>query len=185
MRLRASVLPPDEAGPALQGLMRAGARARNPHLHRAAADEFRKAGRDAEAAAEYEAALALDPGDAFALAQVGFCYKRMGQTDKVLESLRRALLRDPRDRFVRVSLGALGRSSGRVSELLRWIEEALKLHPDVGELYGFRKEVLKRVRAEDAAAADAPGATAGVAPADTPATPRRRKPVSPKSRPAS
>lgn len=193
MRLRAARLAPDEAGPALQGLMRAGARARNPHLHRAAADEFRKAGRDAEAAAEYEAALALEPDDAFVLAQLGFCYKRLGETDKALENLRRALLRDPRDRYVRVSLGSLCRSTGRVSDLLRWIEEALKLHPDVGELYGFRNEVLKRLRAEDpaaAAASDAPGGTAGAtatagASADSARAPRRRKPASPKSRPAS
>jgi tetratricopeptide (TPR) repeat protein len=179
MRLRASTLPHEEAGAALQGLMRAGGRARNPHLRLAAADEFRKAGRDAEAAAEYEAALELEPGDAFALAQLGFCYKRLGRTDEAVETLRRALLRDPRDRYVRVSLGSLCRGTGRVSDLLRWIEEALKLHPDVGELYGFRNEVLKRLRAEDPAAAAAAATEAAATPA-----PRRRNAASAKPRPA-
>lgn len=174
MRLRAATLPPEEAGAALQGLTRAGDRARNPHLRRAAADEFRKAGRDAEAAVEYEAALELDPGNTFVQAQLGFCYKRLGQPDKAIEILRRTLLADPSDRYVRVSLAALCRAADRVSELLCWVEAALKLHPEARVLYGFRNELLKRARAEE------PGtAPAAPAPADKPPA-RRRKPATPR-----
>ncbi len=143
MRLRTADAPADEAATALKGLMRSGSRAKNPHLKTLAADRLRGAGRDREAAAEYEAALGMEPGNAYALSQLGFCYRRLGETDKAIETLGKALLADPANLYVRKTLESLCRNADRLQHLVDLVDEALKLHPEVKSLYGMRKKVAK------------------------------------------
>jgi tetratricopeptide (TPR) repeat protein len=143
MRLRTADAPADEAATALKGLMRSGSRAKNPHLKTLAADRMRKAGRDREAAAEYEAALGMEPGNAYALSQLGFCYRRLGEAEKAIETLGKALLADPSNLYVRKTLESLCRSADRLQHLVDLVDEALKLHPEVKSLYGMRKKVAK------------------------------------------
>ncbi|MGH9388344.1 MAG: tetratricopeptide repeat protein, partial [Vicinamibacteria bacterium] len=92
MRLKTEGEKPDEAAAALKGLMRTGGRDRNPHLKTLAADRLRKAGKLEEAVQEYEAALALEPGNPFVLAQLGFLQKKLGREDQAAETLARAFL---------------------------------------------------------------------------------------------
>lgn len=161
---RTETMPPEEAAPALQRLMRTGARARNPALHRIAAEKYRLAGQDKEAAAEYEAALALDGRDAYCRAQLGFAHRRLGDADRAIAELRLALLSDPRSPYVTKSLIAACRDAARLPELLEWLAEAQKLHPDTRELFGLRRKVAGMIEAASAPAPDAPAgpATRGV-----------------------
>jgi len=143
MRLRTSDTSADEAASALKGLMRSGDRARNPHLKALAADRLRKAGKDDEAAEEYEAALTMDPGNAYALSQLGFCYRRLGRTDKAINTLGRAFLADPTNVILRKTLESMSRSANRLEELADLVDEAIRLHPEVKVLFGMRKRVTR------------------------------------------
>jgi len=66
-----------------------------------------KAGRYAEAAADFQAALALDPGSAMDLANLGLCRMHLGQTGPAVQSLTAALSLDPSLTFVREHLERL------------------------------------------------------------------------------
>jgi tetratricopeptide (TPR) repeat protein len=148
MRLRTSDTSAEKAASALKGLMRSGDRAKNPHLKTLAADRLRKAGKDEEAAVEYEAALALEPGNAYALAQLGFCYRRLGRTDEAIETLGQAFVADPNNVILRKTLESMSRSANRLEELAALIEEAIRRHPETKMLYGMRKRVLRGARSK-------------------------------------
>ncbi len=139
MRLRTAEAPAGQAAKALKGLMRSGGRAKNPHLKTLAADRLRTAGRFEEAIAEYEASLGLEPGNTYALRQIGFCYSKAGQTEKAMEILGRAFIDDPANLYVRTTLKSLFRKAGRLDELVELVDKALKLHPEEKTLYGMRR----------------------------------------------
>lgn len=150
MRLRTAGRSPDEAASALKGLMRVGDRKKNPHLKTLTADRLRRAGKLREAVEEYEAALALEPANVYALAQAGFCYKRLGETEIAIDTLGKAFLADPADHVVRKTLESLCRGAKRLSYLVRLVEEALKLHPELKGLYGIHRRLTRIVRSETA-----------------------------------
>ena len=146
MRLRTADAPADEAADALKGLMRSGDRGKNPHLKTLAADRLRSAGRFQEAIAEYKASLALGPGDPYALRQLGFCYRKLGQNDEAFEILRKAFITDPANRYVRTGLQSLCRETDRLGELAELVEDALRLHPEEKTLFGMRNKLQKNLK---------------------------------------
>jgi tetratricopeptide (TPR) repeat protein len=148
MRLRTSETSADEAASALKGLMRSGDRAKNPHLKTLAADRLRKAGKDDEAAVEYEAALSLDPGNAYALSQLGFCYRRLGRTEEAIDTLGRAFLADPNNVILRKTLESMSRSANRLEEFAALVDEAIRLHPEIKMLFGLRKRAIRGIKSK-------------------------------------
>lgn len=149
MRLRTEGEEPEEAAAALKGLMRTGGRDRNPHLKTLAADRLRKAGKLEDAAREYEAALELDPGNAFVLAQLGFVQKKLGREDQASESLARAFLGNPSDPYVRTSLESLLKKRKSLPRFLELVFQALASHPEVKSLHGIRKRVERMVKEDE------------------------------------
>ena len=144
MRLKTADASPEEAASALGGLMKAGGRDRNPHLKTLLADRLRKAGKLEQAVAEYESALALEPGDPYVLAQLGFTYKKLGREREAMETLSQAFLAKPADPYVRKSLESLLTKRVELDRMLKLIDEALKRHPHVKSLYGIRKRIARR-----------------------------------------
>ena len=141
MRLKTETSSPEEAASALKGLMRSGERARNPHLKTLTADRLRKAGKLEDAATEYEAALALEPGSPYVLSQLGFTCKKLGREEEALALLSKAFLAKPSDPYVRKSLESLLKKRGEIARFLDLIDEAIGLHPSVKALHGIRKRV--------------------------------------------
>lgn len=141
MRLRTAEAPPEESARELKVLMKAGDRSKNAHLRTLAADRLRKAGKDAEAVVEYKAAIEIDPANLYALAQLGFCYRRLGETESAIEFLARAFLADPSNPSVRRTLESLCRKAGAAGRMAELVERALQSHPEVKELYGARKRL--------------------------------------------
>lgn len=141
MRLRTESAEPAEAAEALKGLMRTGGRGSNPHLKTLAADRLRKAGKLEDAAREYEAALELEPGSPYVLAQLGFVQKKLGLDEDAAETLSRAFLANPSDPYVRRSLESMLKKSNQLPRFLELIDKALSLHPEVKSLHGIRKRV--------------------------------------------
>ena len=143
MRLKTEESSPEEAASALKGLMRTGSRARNPHLKTLAADRLRKAGKLEDAVSEYEAALALEPGNPFILSQLGFTYKKLGREEDAFDNLSKAFLAKPSDPYVRKSLESLLRKRNELPRMIGLVDEALRLHPQIKSLHGIRKRIAR------------------------------------------
>lgn len=149
MRLKTEEASPEEAAAALKGLMRTGSRASNPHLKTLTAERLRKAGKLEDAAAEYEAALELQPANTYVLSQLGFTYKKLGREEEALEALSKAFLGKPSDPYVRKSLESLLRKRHEMGHYLVLIDEAIKRHPSLKSLYGIRKRVSRLVDSQN------------------------------------
>jgi predicted Zn-dependent protease len=150
MRLRTGAETPEDAAAALKGLMRTGGRGKNPHLKSLAADRLRKAGKLLEAVHEYEAALELEPGSPYVLAQLGFLQKKLGREDEAVETLARAFVANPTDPYVRRSLEALLKKKNELARFLELVRQALSRHPEAKMLHGIRKRLERSVKETDA-----------------------------------
>jgi tetratricopeptide (TPR) repeat protein len=149
MRLKTEGENPEDAAAALKGLMRTGGRDKNPHLKTLAADRLRKAGKLLEAVREYEAALALDPGSPYVLAQLGFVQKKLGREEDAVATLARAFVANPSDPYVRRSLESLLKKRNALPRFLELVSQALSLHPEVKSLHGIRKRLERAIKEQN------------------------------------
>lgn len=149
MRLKTEGESPEDAAAALKGLMRTGGRDKNPHLKTLAADRLRKAGKLLEAAQEYEAALALEPGNSYVLAQLGFLQKKLDREGDAVETLARAFVANPSDPYVRKSLESLLKKRNQLQRFFELVSHALSLHPEVKSLHGIRKRLERVIKEQN------------------------------------
>jgi TolB-like protein/Tfp pilus assembly protein PilF len=77
----------------------------------------------------FDAALALSPSDAFALAARGYVERRQGRFDAALASLQQALAHDPRNSTLTFDVGATCMMLSRYVDAERWFADALALNP--------------------------------------------------------
>ena len=146
MRLKTEGDKPEDAAEALQGLMRTGGRDKNPHLKTLAADRLRKAGKLLEALREYEAALELQPGSPYVLAQLGFLQKKLGREEEAVDTLSRAFVASPSDVYVRRSLESLLKKRNELPRFFELVSQALTRNPEVKSLYGIRKRLERAIK---------------------------------------
>ncbi|HEY3354158.1 MAG TPA: tetratricopeptide repeat protein [Polyangia bacterium] len=134
-------LPLDEAIAELEALARVPAYAGRAYLHELRGKRLYDAGRHAEAAAAYEAALALDPGSAFTREQLGFAANRAGDHERAVQALRPSFLATPGNKYVRSTLMAALRKLGRLDELRAVLDEAIAAHPQDFALKAERRRL--------------------------------------------
>jgi Flp pilus assembly protein TadD len=91
--------------------------------------ELGKQGRYAESAEQWERALALNPGDAGAEANLGVSLARAGRPAEALAHLEKALAADPLDASVHANAGGLLAQLGRPGEALEHFQRAVALAP--------------------------------------------------------
>ncbi|MGA8586213.1 MAG: adenylate/guanylate cyclase domain-containing protein, partial [Roseiarcus sp.] len=94
---------------------------------------LRVEGRPGEAVAEQERALALDPSNVTAAADLGFDHANLGQFDKSLEYLDRAILASPHDRTLRWWYGAKAEADfalKRYDQAIESARRAIAINPD-------------------------------------------------------
>ena len=91
--------------------------------------ELLKQGKLAEAIAEFQQAVTLDPMYAAAFRNLGYAHDRAGQGDEAVAAYRRALALEPRDALTLNNLGVLHDKAGRHDEALAAFEEAAKADP--------------------------------------------------------
>jgi TolB-like protein/Tfp pilus assembly protein PilF len=77
----------------------------------------------------FDAALALRPNDADALAARGYVERREGQIDAAIASLQGALAHDPRNSALANDLGETCMMAGRYADAASWLQRALALDP--------------------------------------------------------
>jgi tetratricopeptide (TPR) repeat protein len=87
-------------------------------------------GRIAEAVAEYERALGLDPAEPNVLNSLGVCYGHLGQMDKAMDCFQRALAAAPEDFMAYYNLGYALMAQGRLAEARQRFQQCLERQPD-------------------------------------------------------
>ena len=89
-------------------------------------------GRDDYTAAlkAFDAALALRPNDADALAARGYVQRRLGHSDAAIASLQQAQALDPRNSTLAQEIGSTYMGANRFAEAETWFQRALVLEPD-------------------------------------------------------
>ncbi len=106
-----------------------------------------------EAVANYDEAIALDPGYAFALCNRGVVLARLNRFEAALDSYDRAIAVNSGDPLVLFNRGAVLRSLGRTGEALASYEQAVAVQPNYVEAYCNRGILLNELgRSEEAVA---------------------------------
>jgi tetratricopeptide (TPR) repeat protein len=130
----------------------AGHRETSPEMHLNLARIFLSRGELDRARQEFEAALALDPGQAEALLGVGQILGIQGRTAEAEQTLRRALRVDPASPSALAHLAELRRDQGNLDDAIRLYREALDVAPPQPFVYIGLGDVLQRAaRFEEAA----------------------------------
>jgi tetratricopeptide (TPR) repeat protein len=91
--------------------------------------ELLKQGKLAEAIAELQQAVTLDPTYAAAFRNLGYALDRAGQGDEAIAAYRRALALEPRDALTLNNLGVLYDKAGRYDEAFAAFEQAAHADP--------------------------------------------------------
>jgi adenylate cyclase len=101
--------------------------------HEVKGSVIRAQGRPEEAVPEQERALALDPSNVNAVAELGFDYANLGEFDKALEYLDKAILASPHDRALRWWYGANAEANfalKRYDQAIESARRAIAINPD-------------------------------------------------------
>lgn len=130
---------------------------RDPNLSKARlglADELRKAHRNAEAAAEYDAYLALKPDSAAGHLGAGRNLMETGDVAAATRHLERATFLDPKDPAVPKELAELDIRRGDFTAALARLDQAIRLEPDDPIARDRRAVALMRLGRVDEARAE-------------------------------
>src|SRR5205085_12466856 len=93
---------------------------------------LRQQNRCAEASAEYETVLAVDPNSTPALINLGRCRIRSGLLDEAIQVMEQSIRLSPRDPFIgsrSASLGEVHLLQSRIDEAIRWLGRARSANP--------------------------------------------------------
>jgi tetratricopeptide (TPR) repeat protein len=101
-------------------------------------------GKVAEAVAEFEKAVRLDPGYAPAKANLGYAYDTQGRIQEAVTAYEAALETDPKNARVRNNLGVLYGKQGRHDEAVAALEAARAIDP--GDATGDNLQMARRNR---------------------------------------
>jgi tetratricopeptide (TPR) repeat protein len=91
--------------------------------------ELVKQGRLAEAIAEFQRAVELDPTYVAAQRNLGYAYDRQGQMEEAVAAYRKAIELEPGDMMTRNTLGVLYDKKGKYTEAIGEFEKALQIDP--------------------------------------------------------
>jgi tetratricopeptide (TPR) repeat protein len=86
-------------------------------------------GRADEASKDFQAVIAMDPGDGRALADMGALHHHAGRLDLALDYFTRAIAADSRNFRALTNRGSMHLQQNRVSEARKDLEEALRINP--------------------------------------------------------
>jgi tetratricopeptide (TPR) repeat protein len=145
VRLRSRSRPDTQVVKELQAVMGMESKKDDPQMHGLLAQKLKKAGMIKEAAAEYRAALNLDPHNLYFLKQQGFCHYREKEYQEAIHCLKEAFRKDPADSVVRDTLERSYGAQQDLASFLRLLEEAILKHPDQKALLGIIKRVRKKL----------------------------------------
>jgi len=151
----AEVLENSQPDEAIAAYRQAGAlRPKDPEPHLSAGLLLEKESHFADAAEEYNKALAIDPNSANAVAALANLYMRGHQFEKAEAMLRKLAVSRPQDPVVHLQLGRVMAAAGKDAEATTEFEAALKIAPSdadaTRELAGLYLKAGKYDKAETA-----------------------------------
>ncbi len=110
------------------------------HMNRAVAHE--KAGRLAEAIADYDAAIDQDPAYAEAYANRGVAYEKAGKIDQAIADYQKAIALDPSSAQTYFNLGTVYLGAGRLVDAVEQYDRAISLDPRHADAFHNRGVAL-------------------------------------------
>lgn len=113
-------------------------------VHAWRAQELKRQGCLAEAAAEYEAAHALAPDNNFYAEQLGFTLHRLGRYAEALPLLKAAAERRPEDQVVRSTLVKAFTAAGRAAEGAAFFTALVERYPHCRAIWGAVRRLEKK-----------------------------------------
>lgn len=143
-RLRSRNRPQGQVLKELQTVIGMESKKSDAQVHGLLAQQLKKAGQVREAAAEYQRASRLEPGNQYFLKQQGFCHYLLQEHTQAVSCLSQAFRKDPTDYYVR---GTLEKSFTALEDPKGWLdllEEVSLHHPDQKSLLGMIKRVRKK-----------------------------------------
>ncbi len=103
-------------------------------------------GRDAEARAHFERALALDPTSHQALCNLGFLHARAGRPAEAIACFQQSLRLNPAFAEAHYNLGCVLLAAGKNAEARAEFEAAIRLNPDYGDAHNNLAVILADAR---------------------------------------
>jgi len=131
---------PEEKVRMLEDLFRVESKRNDPALRYRQGRNRLEAGDLAGACREFEAAAALEPGNAFYRRHLAFALKKAGNLAEAIRLLRELFIADPSDRFVRSALQGACKDAGNRETFREAVREALRLHPEAKPLLGILRK---------------------------------------------
>jgi len=114
-------------------------------LHGLLAKKLKDAGMAREAAAEFQIAGRLDPGNPYFMKLEGFCHYHLGEYPEAVECLSQAFRKDPNDYYVKGTLKKIYMSGDNIRGFIDLLEEVVQDHPQNIKLLGTLKGMKKRL----------------------------------------
>ncbi len=145
VRLRSLSRPKDQVLKELTAVMGMESKKDNPQMHGLLAQKLKDSGMIREAAAEYKAAVALEPENLFFLKQEGFCHYRLKEYPEAIRCLAHAFKKDPSDFRARNTLEKMYEAQGDLPGFLRILEEAFHQHPQNKTLLGPIRRIRRKL----------------------------------------
>ncbi len=145
LRLRSRKRPESQVLKELTTIVGMESKKDNPQMHGLLAQKLKDSGMVREAAAEYKAAVDLEPENSFFLKQEGFCHYRLKEYPEAIRCLTQAFRKDPSDYVVRKTLEKIQAAQGNLPGFLELLEEVLHQHPQNKTLLGTIKRIRKKL----------------------------------------
>ena len=145
LRLRARTRPHSQVLKELEAVVSMDSKKDDPQIRGLLAQKLKDAGMIREAAAEYGAASALEPGNFYFLKQQGFCHYRLKEYAQAIHCLVEAFRRDPKDFAVRSALEKSYETQGNLADFRDLLEETLRQHPESKFLLGTIGKIRRKL----------------------------------------
>jgi len=107
-------------------------------------------GKGAEAIANFEKAVELDPSNYKAHSNMAVVLGRMGRLDEAIDHLERALLIHPDDAEIETNLGLSLAMQGRFDEAITQLKKAVASSPDFQSEFAFGRVLMANSRFAEA-----------------------------------
>ncbi len=148
-RLKGKKWPDEKVINELKAVVNLPSRKDDPQLHGLLGQKLKEAGKLKEAAAEFRTALHLDPNNVFYLKLEGFCYYRLKDYEKAIQTLGDAFRRRPGDYIVKTTLEKIYRITKDLKGFMSLLEEIIEEQPRNVKLIGTLNRIKKQVHANE------------------------------------
>jgi tetratricopeptide (TPR) repeat protein len=145
IRLKTREKPVEKVVEEIDQVMNVSSVSENAQLHDFQGDNLKKLKKYEEAIKEYEKGLQLAANVPYYKSKIGFCYSRMEDYPKAIETLSPLFIQKPSDFFIRKALESAYRKSNNVEGFYQDLKTAMEKHPQFKKLWGLFRKIEKEL----------------------------------------